>query len=482
MRHKLRLLILIAGIVFSLCCYKNSSADSTLVEGNSDSLIVITETRFLDDKPVLFFSEQLEGKKPDLLNKIDNIVFYDNTWQDLAVEFTTHATVRSPQSTVKIEKAGVYELWIDYSKLYTEKKRVTEWEIKVDGKPWVLNTKFWLSDNKERKYIKLGEGDLKTGRHIIKSKIQNPKSQNQEIKLILVNKQERQRAEKIIWQKMNEQGIDIAYIFSQDGKFYSLKGKSYTLKLRLASAFIESKKNIDKILANKPLLKIDGRQFFLNDFSSKKSVFDSQGFWLELENLNLAIGEHKIELLNSDNFNVNLIIIEPVTNNQKQLAIQEPKITFKKINPTKYLVEVEDAREPFWLVFSESFHRQWKLYLLSTTSYSPSMFDEIVADYPDLGVSEAKHLVKFTFSDIKYLFRKSITDNHYLVNGYANGWYIEPKELGLDKDFTLVLYFWPQSLFYLGLGISGFTLLGCVGYLAVDFLKIRRKRRFKEGL
>ena len=99
-----------------------------------------------------------------------------------------------------------------------------------------------------------------------------------------------------------------------------------------------------------------------------------------------------------------------------------------------------------------------------------------MADYPKLKIKEAKHEVRFSPFDIKYLFRKSITDNHYLVNGYANGWYIEPKELGLDKDFTLVLYFWPQNLFYLGLGISALAFLGCAVYLGIGILKGRLKR------
>jgi hypothetical protein len=92
-------------------------------------------------------------------------------------------------------------------------------------------------------------------------------------------------------------------------------------------------------------------------------------------------------------------------------------------------------------------------------------FKEIVADYPRLKVKEARHLIKFTPEDIRYLFRNPLAAGHFLVNGYANGWYIEPEKLGLGENFTLVIYFWPQSLFYLGLGISGLTFLGCIVYL-----------------
>ncbi len=170
----------------------------------------------------------------------------------------------------------------------------------------------------------------------------------------------------------------------------------------------------------------------------------------------------------------------------RQTTGQEPEITFKKINPTKYLVKVEKAKEPFWLVFSESFHKKWRAYVnprvpssrFPVTSKEERM-DEIVAEYPKLGVKEAKHLQKFTPRDIEYLFRKEDIKNHYLVNGYANAWYIDPEELRLGKDFVVTLYFWPQSLFYLGLGISGLTFIGCIGYLGFDFTK--RKFKYAKG-
>lgn len=38
----------------------------------------------------------------------------------------------------------------------------------------------------------------------------------------------------------------------------------------------------------------------------------------------------------------------------------------------------------------------------------------------------------------------------------------------------LVIEFWPQRLFYVGIGISGATLLGCLAYLGYDFM--RRKK------
>jgi hypothetical protein len=92
-------------------------------------------------------------------------------------------------------------------------------------------------------------------------------------------------------------------------------------------------------------------------------------------------------------------------------------------------------------------------------------------------VKEARHEMELTPGDISYLFAKPLPDeNHFIVNGYANAWYIDPNEFDKDGDgiFVVTLYFWPQSLFYLGLFISGLTFIGCVGYLFYDW------RRCKE--
>ncbi len=165
-------------------------------------------------------------------------------------------------------------------------------------------------------------------------------------------------------------------------------------------------------------------------------------------------------------------LLKGTSNVFQEVNKDEPNIIFKKINPTKYLVKVEKAKRPFWLVFSESFHKKWKLYKVNESpGHKWQDFDNIVADYPKLKVKEAKHLMKFTPQDIKYLFRKPLSVGHYLVNGYANSWYIEPKKLGLGESFVLIIYFWPQSFFYLGVGMLALTLGGCVGYLIIHAAK-----------
>jgi len=253
-------------------------------------------------------------------------------------------------------------------------------------------------------------------------------------------------------------------------------------ELRLYERFpypIKSKQVKQRFLSliqaiNLRLLKVDENVFGLNDFEGWEDCEDLEREVLS-RRIELAKGKHNYERLENPTFDVKWVVLEPEDRRQKAEGRKEPEITFKKINPTKYLVKVRGAKSPFWLVFSESFHKQWRLYKyqISNIKYQ-NYFEEIVADYPNLKVKEARHLTKFTPSDIKFLFKESLEASHHLVNGYANGWYIEPEELGLEEDFTLVLYFWPQSLFYLGLGISALTLLGCVGYLGAGIVKRKK--------
>lgn len=102
-------------------------------------------------------------------------------------------------------------------------------------------------------------------------------------------------------------------------------------------------------------------------------------------------------------------------------TIEPPKINFKKISPVKYEVEVEGAEEPFWLIFSESFHPGWT---------------------------------------------SSVGGEHLMINGFANGWRIE--KLG---DYKITLFFEPQKIYYFGVGVSLLVALASIGYLGLEGLR-----------
>ena len=102
-------------------------------------------------------------------------------------------------------------------------------------------------------------------------------------------------------------------------------------------------------------------------------------------------------------------------------------------------------------------------------------------------------------------------DDHLKLNGFLNAWYVNVEELcGVEHtpsltglplsrgelsglrpslsgcvrngdgsyDIEMVIEFFPQRWFYLGLLISGITLFGCLGYLGWDW---RRRWRKSKG-
>ncbi len=161
---------------------------------------------------------------------------------------------------------------------------------------------------------------------------------------------------------------------------------------------------------------------------------------------------------------------------------ESPNITFRKINPTKYEVKIDNATTPFFLVFSENYHSKWKAYVNKGDNrwIKDKERWDIIAKYPKIYVQEAKHEVKLTLKDISYLSKKSLPEKyHLLVNGYANAWYIDPNKLD-KQNFTITLYFKPQSLFYLGLLISGLTFIGCLGYLGYDWKRRMNKKKISQ--
>jgi hypothetical protein len=153
-----------------------------------------------------------------------------------------------------------------------------------------------------------------------------------------------------------------------------------------------------------------------------------------------------------------------------------PRIYFQKINPVKYKVKIESARVPFYLIFSESYHSAWKAYInTDAIQCSP------ISTYDNLNVTECQHKSRFfEIKDLNRIFDESIPEEkHFVVNGYANAWYIDPQTLGTGENFTITIYFKPQSYFYIGLIVSGLTLIGCTGYLFWDWRK-RKTKKYKQ--
>ncbi|MEK7543866.1 MAG: hypothetical protein AAB557_03295 [Patescibacteria group bacterium] len=129
-----------------------------------------------------------------------------------------------------------------------------------------------------------------------------------------------------------------------------------------------------------------------------------------------------------------------------------PVVTYKRINPTKYRVQVSGARNPYTLVFSDKYHSRWKLYI----SKKEGEELQVNGSYFDGSIRESAHDDIFlNAKTFETLGMPSIPDNqHFLVNGYANAWYITPEDSSGREQYEIIVEMVEQRVFYYSAAIS----------------------------
>lgn len=113
--------------------------------------------------------------------------------------------------------------------------------------------------------------------------------------------------------------------------------------------------------------------------------------------------------------------------------VSSPIINFKKINSTHYVVEIQNAKEPYVLSFLEGFSPLWHLELEDKTG---------------------------------------LENKHFMINGYANGWYINK-----SGHYVLHIKFKTQEAFENGVKITFISLLTIIGYLTFIIIKKIRSKK-----
>lgn len=171
-------------------------------------------------------------------------------------------------------------------------------------------------------------------------------------------------------------------------------------------------------------------------------------------------------------------------------TISGDDISFSRQSPIYYKMSIKGlSKNQKTISFLESFQSGWGLYL---NKYNSSELCNNPQYFAKENTNECQLQQKFfEGEEFPYLWKKPIfNDKHKIINHYANGWAIDSNYIkqNFSKedyqenpdgsiDVELVLYFKPQSYFYLGLIISVTTLIGCLGYLAYDLIKRRRKTK-----
>jgi len=159
----------------------------------------------------------------------------------------------------------------------------------------------------------------------------------------------------------------------------------------------------------------------------------------------------------------NNYILYSIKNPNKLLVSKN--LYFQKINNTKYKMYIKNLKSPQILEFNDTFNIDWNIYMQK----NPNL---------DFCVPLGKKIEKtqecnpkFSYvqkEDLSYLWKPSSFDNtHSTLNGFANQWKIDPNDIreNLSPDYykvnpdgsidvQFVLYFKPQSYFYMGAIIS----------------------------
>lgn len=282
--------------------------------------------------------------------------------------------------------------------------------------------------------------------------------------------------------KWNFIGYDILHLFFNGKNYISANTHDYsTLGTGLSfKIFNELQQDSDKLLAL--IQKFSGKFVIYHKDIDPSWLKNSEYIKKKLEELSAA---KKIRLIDSndyfDLYEVNEDYLLPI-------MYTSSSNYFAKVNPTKYKIRLR-IKEDTTITFNQSFDSQWHLYL---DNDSVNSWCEKQAYYKKTNTTECGFKQKFfEGEELSYLWQAPVFEGtHKLVYGYANSWtaspdYIKanyPKKYYKENpdgsiEVTLVVYFRTQSYFYLGLIISGGTLLGCLGYLIWNSCFKRNKNR-----
>lgn len=254
----------------------------------------------------------------------------------------------------------------------------------------------------------------------------------------------------------------------------------------------------DKVKANDELRTNDYHRYFEKILNSKTWKFhqsiittrqDSSGALLRLSSFSgKELSKIYMKNLSVTKIQYPKLIFFHKNNNASENKV--PAVTFTKINPTKYSVHVEGAKNSYALVFLESFNNNWNLVDPSREKKSVTglifrfigtlgknivgLFinddieqNRIVASYFNGTVQEGMHKNIFLAPSTFETWGKSsiAKDRHTETFGYANAWLVNPEDMQGRSDYTLIVEMGNHKLFYIFGFISLSTLLVVITYI-----------------
>ncbi len=258
---------------------------------------------------------------------------------------------------------------------------------------------------------------------------------------------------------------------------------------------------------------------------------------------NRTIRQRILTILSNTEYQQQQILTESGSADTLIIIDRQPSmVEYRQINYTKYRLRVHGAREAFPLVLQQMYHQGWNAYLMPSwpaseiTDIQIRNYQILAANADDQATSEeikdyATRGIISTLGDgqpkvrqydgsspesyyseyvskirdrriqnnnlpadsfYETLLRKPLpAEQHWLVDGFANGWWIDVDAIRKSGscllnpdgsiDFEVVLEFQPQKIFYLGYFITGLTFLGCSIMLLRKYFSRPTTSRNKPG-
>ena len=212
-----------------------------------------------------------------------------------------------------------------------------------------------------------------------------------------------------------------------------------------------------------------------NDILPKQNLSINNQVSNELQLTPMYVDNNTISLYEINSKLVYTPIIYLADNNRKT------SIVYKKINPTKYRILINNITNTSNLVFSDSFSNRWKIYLNNNQNINIDGSKYISENYK--GTIQNDNLndgLPWETWQSKPVVNE---DNHSMVNGFANKWSIDIKKICsnnnaciMNKDgsynISIILEYDTQKYYFIGLLVSGISL--AISLLYVIYYSLRK--------
>lgn len=417
--------------------FSNKETESIIIPGPVNILLpvekgklVLLKPRFLPGSPFYFF---VESEERDLIQKTTNSKEAINLYLGLSLKRLGELN-EFLNSKRNVDPQDINNLLARYGILLSEIRQKFD-SLRLENKDTtyiLLRTKEFLSEE----------------RNLFASWINNQK--NPTTKSFLMSSY---KTVSDIIQTLKPQG-EQEEIFSafEQGSFDQntvLLIKDYKWKVPETGTY-DIYISGNSVLANSEelIVGIDDEEINYHTFQQGQDFRnDKEEDWQKIGEVELEKGEHSLKITADGipvySFKRGDMVFYKKDSKEQLTANSKQKISYTRLNPTRYKVEVDSLDKPFTLVFNERFDKDWKVYRLK----NPKLLSGII------------NLLNENIFNT--LFLKPLPEiNHLKVNGYANAWRIEKSETS-----TFIIEYWPQRLLWVGYAVSIVSVFGSIIYL-----------------